>query len=113
MKAETFEEKLDVLTGIILQSRPQLTPEDVKTAASQFYSKLMAAHYYKVCDTLVCDVLLIKAEDSGSNDSDGTYRLSEICAADGLTVKTVSGDHRSFVGAENCDNVVAIMQEWM
>lgn len=102
------------MTDMIRTIQPQYAADDIKMAASSFYAKLIAAHSYNVTGKLDCDVLLVKAETTGAAKTDYTYRMAEICSnQEKLAVHTVSGDHRSFIQAENSARVMEIIKQWL
>lgn len=117
---DTFEDRVKfVVDSLVQKSVYKFDPSDLDLAVRAFVAKLFISFGYEPKDKLRMQrILLIKSEsqtnlivNSDINAALGDdYGLSKVF--DGtIHVKTVSGDHRTFLQGENLDQVVRLVSD--
>nr|ARI45075.1 fatty acid synthase [Leptinotarsa decemlineata] len=103
---QTWEERLSKA----MEKLDGITPyklEDLATAATSFYEKLVAADKYSPSDKFSGEVTLVKAIDNYVQMGDD-YGLSEVCKQK-VVVESLKGNHRSILGDGSVEKIASIL----
>ncbi|XP_044766742.1 fatty acid synthase-like [Coccinella septempunctata] len=107
MQLKSWEERLARITKILAGSTP-FSEEELSSAASSFFNKLVAADKYKPKSKFTGQVTLLKATDNYVQLGED-YGLSEVCKQK-VRIDSLEGSHRSILLGPTAEKIANILQ---
>ena len=78
--AKDLDDRLDIAVDILAKNALDSTyPVDIRAAAEAFYRRLLISEKYTPQSKLMCDVTLIKAEETQAGSKSEDYGLGLVC----------------------------------
>lgn len=107
MQLKTWEERLTRSTQMLSGSTP-FSDDEVSSAASSFFNKLVAADKYKPKSKFNGEIMLFKATDNYVQIGED-YGLSQVCKQK-VKIDSLEGNHRSILLGPTAEKLAKILQ---